>query len=65
MPGLAAVHLEPTPNDRDPVGDMAAPTDHAPIQNAQVRLPPHFCELRVRGREHHAAIEHFAIAHSE
>ena len=35
MPGLTVVHLEPTPNDRDPVGHMAAPTDHAPIQNTR------------------------------
>src|ERR1700727_876807 len=35
MPGLTVVHLEPTPNDRDPVGHMAAPTDHAVIQNTR------------------------------
>ena len=35
MPGLTVVHLEPTPNDRDPVGHMPAPTDHAPSQNTR------------------------------
>src|ERR1700722_15528541 len=42
-----------------------ADRSRAESKHAQVRLPPHFCELRVRGREHHAAIRHFAIAHRE